>query len=64
MNILGISAFYHDSAAALVEDGRIVPGHTLSLVLGADHRVFDADPIGQFLTALDRLFQNPGELLI
>ena len=24
MNILGISAFYHDSAAALVEDGRIV----------------------------------------
>lgn len=24
MNILGISAFYHDSAAALVQDGRIV----------------------------------------
>ena len=24
MNILGISAFYHDSAAALVSDGRIV----------------------------------------
>ena len=24
MNILGISAFYHDSAAALVEDGRMV----------------------------------------
>ena len=24
MNVLGISAFYHDSAAALVEDGRIV----------------------------------------
>ena len=23
MRILGISAFYHDSAAALVEDGRI-----------------------------------------
>ena len=26
MRILGISAFYHDSAAALVEDGRIVAG--------------------------------------
>ncbi len=26
MNILGISAFYHDSAAALVMDGRIVAG--------------------------------------
>jgi predicted NodU family carbamoyl transferase len=24
MRVLGISAFYHDSAAALVEDGRII----------------------------------------
>jgi carbamoyltransferase len=24
MNILGISAYYHDSAACLVKDGRIV----------------------------------------
>ena len=24
MNILGISAFYHDSAAALVRDGEII----------------------------------------
>jgi carbamoyltransferase len=24
MRILGISAFYHDSAAALVEDGRVI----------------------------------------
>ena len=24
MNILGISAFYHDSAACLVQDGQIV----------------------------------------
>ena len=24
MRILGISAFYHDSAAALIEDGEIV----------------------------------------
>ena len=24
MRILGISAFYHDSAAALIEDGRVV----------------------------------------
>lgn len=24
MRVLGLSAFYHDSAAALVEDGRIV----------------------------------------
>ena len=24
MRILGVSAFYHDSAAALIEDGRII----------------------------------------
>ena len=24
MRLIGISAFYHDSAAALIEDGRIV----------------------------------------
>ena len=24
MNIIGISAYYHDSAAALVQDGRII----------------------------------------
>ena len=24
MRILGISAFYHDSAAALIEDGRVI----------------------------------------
>ena len=30
VHILGISAFYHDSAAALVTDGRIVAGATSS----------------------------------
>ncbi|MFA6004390.1 MAG: carbamoyltransferase N-terminal domain-containing protein, partial [Elusimicrobiota bacterium] len=24
MNILGISAYYHDSAAALIQDGKII----------------------------------------
>jgi pyruvate dehydrogenase E2 component (dihydrolipoamide acetyltransferase) len=48
----------------VVEDGRIVVGRTASLIVGADHRVFDADPIGRFLATLDDLFQNPGALLI
>jgi len=59
--ILGLSRLTEE---AVVEDGRIVVGRTASLIVGADHRVFDAEPIGRFLTALDRLFQNPGELLI
>jgi hypothetical protein len=30
MNVLGISAFYHDSAAALVRDGVVVVGTILN----------------------------------
>ena len=59
--ILGISRIREEP---VVEDGRIVPGRVMDLVVGADHRVFDADPIGAFLVTLDGLFQNPGELLL
>lgn len=59
--ILGVSRIREEP---LVENGRIVAGRCCDLVVGADHRVFDAEPIGRFLTALDRLFQNPAELLI
>jgi|GEM_PF-954810 len=59
--ILGVSRIKEEP---LVEEGRIVVGRCCHLVVGADHRVFDAEPIGRFLTALDRLFQNPAELLI
>lgn len=59
--ILGISRIVE---APVVTDGNIVAGKTASLIVGADHRVFDADPIGAFLAFLDHLFQNPEELLI
>ena len=54
MRILGISAFYHDSAAALVEDGRIVAAaqeerftrkkHDASFPRHAIGYCLDADP--------------------
>ena len=59
--ILGVSRVVE---TPVVEDGAVVPGKTLTLIVGADHRVFDADPIGDFLAAMDRLFQNPAELLL
>ena len=59
--ILGVSRIVE---TPVVENGAVVPGRTLSLIVGADHRVFDADPIGEFLAVMDRLFQNPSELLI
>ncbi len=59
--ILGISRTIKEP---VVEGDEIVIGHNTSLIAGADHRVFDAEPIGRFLTCLDRLFQNPAELLI
>ncbi len=36
MRVLGISAFYHDSAAALIEDGRIVAAE--NCLLYKDHQ--------------------------
>jgi len=40
MNILGISAFYHDSAACLVRDGDIVAAAQDFAIIGDLH--FDA----------------------
>jgi pyruvate dehydrogenase E2 component (dihydrolipoamide acetyltransferase) len=59
--ILGVSRVRDEAVA---EEGRLIVGRTLTLIVGADHRVFDAEPIGRFLGALDRVFQNPAELLI
>lgn len=59
--ILGISRTVKEPVVAGEE---IAIANMLSLIVGADHRVFDAEPIGRFLTALDRLFQNPAEMLI
>ena len=36
MRILGISAFYHDSAAALIEDGRIVAQGAAAEIAASD----------------------------
>ncbi len=59
--ILGLSRAVRQP---VVEGEELVVGQVLSLIVGADHRVFDAEPIGRFLACLDRLFQNPAELLI
>jgi pyruvate/2-oxoglutarate dehydrogenase complex dihydrolipoamide acyltransferase (E2) component len=59
--ILGVSRIREEPVA---EEGRVVVGRTMTLIVGADHRVFDAEPIGVFLETLDQLFQNPAELLI
>ncbi len=59
--ILGVSRV---TEIPVVENGAVVCGKVLTLIVGADHRVFDADPIGEFLAAMDRLFQNPAELLL
>ena len=59
--ILGISRSVREPVA---QGEEIVIGNCLSLIVGADHRAFDAEPIGRFLACLDRLFQNPAEILL
>ena len=49
MYILGISAFYHDSAAALVVDGEIKIRPIMYLALSYDHRIIDGGTSVRFL---------------
>jgi pyruvate dehydrogenase E2 component (dihydrolipoamide acetyltransferase) len=45
-----------------VVDGRIVPRPVVTASLSADHRVTDGHQGGLFLTAIDRLLQEPARL--
>src|ERR1039458_2094068 len=54
MRILGISAFYHDSAAALIEDGNIVAAAQEERFSRKKHDArFPRNAIEYYLTALD-----------
>ena len=48
----------------IVRDGQIVIGEMTYLCLTGDHRVMDAEPIGKFLAAVERILQNPMSILI
>jgi len=48
----------------IVKDGKIIIGEMTYLCLTGDHRVMDAEPIGQFLTSLERILQNPSTILL
>ena len=48
----------------IVKDGQIVIGEMTYLCLTGDHRIFDAEPIGNFLVALEKIIQNPLNTLL
>jgi pyruvate dehydrogenase E2 component (dihydrolipoamide acetyltransferase) len=48
----------------IVRDGQITVGEMAYLCLTGDHRVMDAEPIGQFLMSLEKILQNPSTLLL
>ena len=48
----------------IVRDGQITIGEMAYLCLTGDHRVMDAEPIGQFLMSLERILQNPSTMLL
>jgi pyruvate/2-oxoglutarate dehydrogenase complex dihydrolipoamide acyltransferase (E2) component len=48
----------------IVKDGQIVIGEMTYLCLTGDHRVMDAEPIGKFLTAMEKILQNPISVLL
>ena len=62
--ILGISAFYHDSAAALVVDGEIVVRPMMYVALSYDHRLIDGRDAVLFLRTIKELIEDPARLLL
>ena len=62
--ILGISAFYHDSAAALVVDGEIVVRPMMYLALSYDHRIVDGKEAVTFLVRVKESLEDPERLVL
>ncbi|HWA24695.1 MAG TPA: dihydrolipoamide acetyltransferase family protein [Lacunisphaera sp.] len=51
-------------AKAVVKNGQVVPGQTMTVTLSADHRVFDGAVGAQYLGALKDLLEKPALLLV
>jgi len=51
-------------AKAVVKNGQVVPGQTMTMTLSCDHRVFDGAVGAQFLGALKQLLESPALLLV
>ncbi|HET6881229.1 MAG TPA: dihydrolipoamide acetyltransferase family protein [Pirellulales bacterium] len=60
--ILGVGAIRRD--AIVLDDDRIVPGHSLTLSLTFDHRLVDGAPAARFLQSLRKLLENPAASLV
>ncbi len=49
---------------AVVKNGQVVPGKTLSLTLSSDHRVVDGADAAGFLGSMKKYLENPALLLV
>ena len=50
--------------AAVVEDGKVVPGKVMRMTLTVDHRVFYGATAAQFMAEVKRLIENPVTLIV
>jgi pyruvate dehydrogenase E2 component (dihydrolipoyllysine-residue acetyltransferase) len=57
--LVGFGRIYE---AAVVEEGKVLPGRVITASLSADHRVSDGHRGAIFLTALNRFLQEPEKL--
>lgn len=49
---------------AVVKDGQVVPGKTISMTISGDHRVIDGADAARFMATLKNLIENPSLLLV
>ena len=60
--ILGVGAIRCD--AMVLDDDRVVPGHSTTLSLTFDHRLVDGAPAARFLQSLRKMLENPAAALV
>ncbi len=49
---------------AVVKEGQVVPGKTMTMTLSADHRVIDGADGAKFMKTLQKFVENPSLLLL
>lgn len=49
---------------AVVKDGKVVPGHVMSMTMSSDHRVIDGAMAANYLNTVKGLLEKPATLLV